>query len=260
MAYRVTNDSKYLEEARRLLTLAEGWPTWIDRNRGEMIHPKGFPIEANGVRWPKAYRGHEYDPARQPYLLQMVEVDEIWMTISCADYFMKQGSAETPIIRHAISRHFRYGQFGLRDDLLALLTIQVDLERDTWHPIPNHDLGASRVPDKTINANLHSHLGQLCRGDFAGRVPDMAIIAHLHAPDYCPGALLLAKRMLQRLDNQRLHWYIDPDGKQVPQTRSWTLDLLSSDVPSFTCLSYWRARAAGIDLDAPLFPPVSKAE
>jgi hypothetical protein len=240
MAYRVTGDRTYLDECQRLLTIAEGWPTWIDRNRQEMIHPKGFPVENNGVRWPKNYEGMEYDPARQPYLLHMVEVGEIWLTGACADYFMREGSALTPILRHAISRHYRYSQFGLREDLLTLMTIQVDLERDTWHPIPK------------------SSIKEMCWGDFASRVPDLALIGHLHAPDYCPGALLLAKRMLERLDNERLHWYVDPDGQQVPSDRRWTLDLLSSDVPSFTCLAYWRARLAGIDLDAPLPTPARR--
>lgn len=239
MAYRVSGDPMYREESQRLLHIAEGWPTWVDRNRQEMIHPRGFPVENKGIRWPESCHGLEYDPARKPYLLHMTEVGEVWLTMACAEYFVRESPALSPIVRHAISRQFHDGQLGLRQDLLTLLTIQIDLERDTWHPI--------RTPD--AQGSLSG--GELCWGDFASRVADMGVIGHVCAPDYCPGALLLAKRMLRRLDNERLHWFVDPDGRQVPAERKWTLDLLSSDVPSFTALAYWRARAAGIDLDAP---------
>lgn len=247
MAYRVTGDVKYLDESRRLLDMAEGWPTWIDRNRREMLYPTGWPPENKGIRWPKSYHGYEYDVARREYLLHMVEVGEIWLTMACADYFMWENPTMSPMVRHAISRHFRYGQFGLRDDLLALLTIQVDLERDTWYPI---DIPGEQESNAGSAGQIARTSGQICWGDFASRIPDMAIIAHQHAPDYCPGAWQLAKRMLRRLDNERLHWYIDPDGYQVPPDRKWTLDLLSSDVPSFTALAFWRARLTGLDLDA----------
>jgi hypothetical protein len=241
MAYPITGDYRYRDESLRLLTMAEAWPTWIDRNRRELYHPTGWPPEKNGERWPASCHGLEYDNNRRDYLLQMFEVGEAWLTIACADHFMREDPSLAPLMRHAISRHCHALTFGLRDDLLTLMTIQVDLERDTWHPI--------RKPTTPATVQHGTDVNELCWGDFASRIADAAVIGHVYAPDLCPNARTLATSLLRRLDNERLHWFIDPDGRQVDPDKAWTLDLLSSDVPSFTLLAYWRARLAGIDLD-----------
>lgn len=242
MAYRASGKTLYLDESRRLLTMAEGWPTWIDRNRREMIHPVGWPVEKKGNRWPAVCHGLEYEKGREPYLLQQFEVGEIWLTMACSDYFMRESPSVTPVVRHAISRQYKYMQFGLREDLLTLMVIQTDLERDTWHPI--------RKPAKAPGTLAYeTDLSEICWGDFASRVIDAAVIGHQHSPDYCAGAQLLAKRMFAALDERRLRWMIDPDGEQCEPAKKWILHFLSSDVPSFACLAYWRARLHGIAVE-----------
>jgi hypothetical protein len=53
---------------------------------------------------------------------------------------------------------------------------------------------------------------------------------------------------LAQLDQRRLRWMIDPDGRQVLPELRYMTESLSSDVPAFTILTYWRARLAGIVL------------
>jgi hypothetical protein len=250
MAYRVSGEFKYLDECERLLAQAGAWPTWIERNRRELTHDTGFPIEKNGVRWPKQYEGLEYDPARRKYLLFQFENGEIWLTMACADFFMREEPRMAPIIRQAIGRHLKYLQFGMRSDHLTVMTLQTDLERDAWHPVP---WPKARYESSEVKDEYADVLGgEVCWGDFASRIIDGAVIGLQHAPEFCPGAFRLAKTMASRLDNQRLHWIIDPDGKQVKPMHKGILNLLSSDAPSFATLGYWRARRAGIDLDAAL--------
>lgn len=247
MAYRATGDFRYLDESERLLATAGAWPTWIERNRRELTHNTGFPIEKKGVRWPEKYYGLEYDPARREYLLFQFENGEIWLTMACADWFMREEPRLAPIVRQAIGRHLKYIQFGMRQDHLTVMTLQTDLERDQWHPVP---WPRERFESDVVEDEYADVLGgEVCWGDFASRIPDAAIIGQQHAPEFCPGALKLARTMLGKLDGQRLHWIIDPDGKQVKPKHRGILNLLSSDAPSFTLLAYWRAKNAGIRID-----------
>jgi hypothetical protein len=238
MSYKITQDQLYLDECKRLLTIAEAWPTWIDRNRRQIYHPTGWPVEKKGVRWPKELYGREYDPSRREFLINLFEVQEIWLTIVCADYFMTEDPVMSELLKHAISRHQKYIQFGMRDDYLTYYTIQVDLERDYWTTIKRKD---------DANLGFTAPTENRCWLDGASRIPDASIIGHKHAPEFCPGALKLARNMLKTLDDRRLHWYADPEDDSFNDDEKWMLDILSSDVPSFTILAYWRAKLYGID-------------
>jgi hypothetical protein len=240
MAYKVTGDPVYLEECRRLLTIAGSWPTWMDRNRRELTHNTGFPVETKGVRWPKELEGREYDPSRKPYLLRMHEIGEVWLTTVWSDYFMQYDESMTPLLKHAISRQYRNIQVGLRDDLFGHYMVQYDLERDIWKPIPH-------VPRTSSWYTFYD--GDLCWQDGIIRIIDMSAIAHHHAPEFCPGALNMAKKFLQTLDNRRLHWFVDPVGGQLEADEEPMLHTLSPDVPAFTCLGYWRAKAYKLPID-----------
>ena len=55
--------------------------------------------------------------------------------------------------------------------------------------------------------------------------------------------------MLKKLNNERLHWFIDPDGEQLRQGEKGLRYVLSSDVPVFTLLAYWRAKASNIPIE-----------
>lgn len=237
-AYRTGGGDAYAEERDRLLEIAQEWPTWCDRNRRELFVNTGFPKELKGVRWPESHHGLEYDTGRRPYLLPLHEVGEVWLTAACA-YDMREELPELAhLLEHVLCRYYNYIQTGLRENRMTLLNCQVDLDRGTWHPY-------SKPPSDHPQAGVAT---QICWGDHAGRIPDMAIMAHLACPGLAAGALTLARDMLHRLDDRRLHWMIDPDGKQSTPERRWRLNLLSSDVPIFTSLAYWRAKRHGVEI------------
>jgi hypothetical protein len=91
--------------------------------------------------------------------------------------------------------------------------------------------------------------GNLCWQDGPARIPDTAVMAYHHAPEFCPGSLSLAKSMLARLDDDRLRWMIDPDGDQLEPEEEPIKYVLSSDVPGFSVLAYWRAQSYNIPLE-----------
>ena len=62
-------------------------------------------------------------------------------------------------------------------------------------------------------------------------------------------ALTLAKRMLAKLDDQRLASFWDPTGEEFMPEDRWLTEVLSSETPGFAVLTYWRAKSWGIDLE-----------
>ena len=241
MAYQVSGSPIYRNECRQLLMLAGPWPTRFDAAREEMYR-------TGTSSWPERLHGCEYEPERRPFLLRNTENRAaMWLTLAPAGWLMRHDASLSDVLKQAIGRFYHAMQLGLRSDLLSLYSIQVDLERDTWYPLRSIPSAASRAASLT-NWLFEAYDSEVAWGDAASRIVDMALIGYQHAREFCPGALPLARALLQRLDSQRLHHFIDPDGQQLLPEIDWMRYVLSSDVPAFTLLAYWRARANGIAL------------
>lgn len=241
LAYLTSGAARYLDECRRLIGLAGSWPTRFDADRALMI-------ERGATDWPTYLHGAEYDPERRPYLMASTERRAaMWMMVVSAECFLRHDLALGQTLKQALGRYHRYMQFGLRPDLLSLYSIQLDLERDSWFPLRSLPTAESKAAalGGSLFAAYHS---EVCWGDAASRIVDVSVIGYQYAREFCPGALALARALLARLDNRRLHWIIDPDGEQLLPGVRWMSQVLSSDVPAFTLLAYWRARAYGVPL------------
>ena len=236
MAYRVTGDHTYAAECTRLLGMAGAWATTYDAQRLAILKSDPATLRRDDDFF-------DYDPKRGRFLFRTREVSaEIYLGLACADWFMRNDAYCMPLLKHVIARYTRQMQFGLRDDLLALYGFELDLQTETWralHTTPTAEQRANALAGFLIT----SYFSEVCWGDFASRIPDACIIAHQHAPEFSPGALDLARRMLQKLDQQRLHWMIDPDGNQLLPELAWMREVMGSDPPVFTILTYWRAKA-----------------
>jgi hypothetical protein len=254
IAYRITADQRYLDETRRLLTLAGPWQTRIDLERARMLaEQRGEASRALDIATAQSNRDlgdAVYDPARAPYVVRNTENRAaMWMMVAAAEGLFPHDLSYTPVLQQAIARYYDHCRLGLRPDLLSHYFIQVDLERNTWRPIRR-----PLTPERRAWAEQSGHSlfvgydSEICWGDAAARIADIALIGHLRAPSLCPGALTLARELLARVDNQRLHWFVDPDGKQWIPELYWMRDAISSDAPVFATLVYWRARAHGIEI------------
>jgi hypothetical protein len=253
LAYQVTANTRYLDESRRLLALAGAWPTRIDNERRRMLADLNGPRRAS----PDIATARDnynlgdaiYDPERRPFVVRNTENRAaMWMTVAAADYFSADVSLG-PLLQQAIARYLRHCQIGLRADLLSHYVVQVDLERESWHPLRRSLTSASRAWAEQSGLSLFvAYDSEVCWGDAAARIADIALIGHVRAAALCPGALALARALLAALDTRRLHWMIDPDGRQLLPELRWMGETLSSDVPVFTVLAYWRAQAHGVAL------------
>jgi len=236
MAYRATGDETYAAESSKMLGLSGAWPTIYDAQR-KLI------LDADPATLRRDDDFQDYDPRRGRFLFRTREVGgEMYLGLACADWFMRNDAQHMPLLKHVVARYTRQMQFGLRDDLLTLYGFELDLEKETWRAVHT-----TATPEQRANALAGSLIGtyfsEVCWGDFASRIPDACVIAHQHAREFSPGSLDLSRRMLQRLDNERLHWMIDPDGKQLLPELDWMRWMLSGDAPVFTLLAYWKARA-----------------
>ena len=243
MSFIITGDEKYQKEAFRMMGLLGSMATYYDLERERM-----FRTGTAHLDW--YYSGFQYDPARKDYvLLDFESRGACWMATCALPFMFRHDFSRGNLFKHALYRYWRHMQYGMREDLLSYYTIQVDLERDTWHPVSLPPTEAT-LKDPPYGWHFMAYYNQVCWGDAVSRIPHVSVVAHQYSREFCPGALELAKRILRKLDDTRLKWFHDPDGKQLLPPDRWLNHVLSSDVPAFTCLSYWTARAAGIDLDA----------
>lgn len=235
MAHRATGDSRYARECDRLLGICDAWPTTFDNQRLKILQS-----DPQTLRQDDDFFG--YDPQRGRFKFQCREVPaEIYLGLACADWFLRNDTRHGALLKHVVARYWRQMQYGLRDDLLTLYGMEVDLERETFSAI-HTPLTPEKRDTALAGCVITAYYSEVCWGDFASRIADAGVIAHNHAPEFSPGALDLSARLLARLDNQRLHWMIDPDGRQLVPELDWMRHVLSSDAPVFTILSYWRGK------------------
>ncbi|MCC6424100.1 MAG: hypothetical protein IT447_11530 [Phycisphaerales bacterium] len=236
IAYRVTDDPQYARESDRMWGLCGTWATTYDNQLLKILHSDPASLTQNSDFF-------GYDPSLGKFKFRTREVSaEMYLGLACADWFMAHDSARGPLLKHVIARYWRQMQYGLRDDFMTLYGIEVDLEHETWSTV-HTELTDETRKNALAGSLLSAYYSEACWQDHASRIPDASIIAHQHAPEFSPNALDLASRMLQRLDNQRMHHFVDPDGRQLVPELDWIRNVLSGDVPVFTVLTYWRAKA-----------------
>lgn len=244
MAFLATGDQKYLIEAARLQGVLGAAPTRLDDMRLHLARCGSVRDESN------YFQNFWYDESRKDFItLDFEWRGASYMSVLPLPFFFRHDLSRAPLLKTLLARVYEYIQFGLRDDLLHLYWVQIDVERNQWFPVQMKSTPQSREKPM-YNWSLYSYLSEYCWGDTASRVPLVALMSHLWASEFCPGALTLCKRMLRVLDNRRLHWMIDPDGEQLEPTEKWITQVLSSDAPAMSCLTYWLARSYGLDLDA----------
>jgi hypothetical protein len=242
MAYLITGDPKYQKEALRLIGLLGDLSTYYDRARQQML-------QAGTTGLSTYYEKHLYDPARRDRIILDGESrGAVWMSACAYPFLFRHDFSRANLFKHGLYRAWKHMQYGLSDDLLSYYRIQVDLERDLWRTVK-----VPPTPQSVANApfgwHFLSYTSEVCWGDAVSRIPHVSLMAHKYAGEFCPGALPLAKKILRALDDRRLHWFIDPDGKQLLPPDAWMGHVLSSDVPVFTLLAYWFALANKIPLE-----------
>jgi len=206
-------------------------------------------LQAGTTGLAKSYEPYVYDRTRRDHVIVDGESRAAaWMSVCAYPFLFEHDFSRAGLFKHALARIWKHMQYGLNDQLLSHYRIQVDLERDIWRTIrvPPTPEGVARAP---FGWHFLAYTSEVCWGDAVSRIPHVSLMAHRYAREFCPGALPLAKKILRAVDDRRLQWFIDPDGKQLPPPDAWMGHVLSSDVPVFTVLAYWYAQTNRIPLE-----------
>lgn len=138
---------------------------------------------------------------------------------------------------------WREWKYGTGDDLLPYYWFAIDLLADTWRPLPSTEL----LPREQwlFGDPFTSYISQVRWMEPLARFMIVSAIAARHAPDIKSDAQAVAVRMMEHLDWQRLHWLLDPDGKQLIPEISYYGECLSSEMPASFLAAYWRGKHEG---------------
>lgn len=244
MAHRITGRAECRDEAQRIIKWLGTFPTRYDVCRQQMLRD-------GTCFWPEKLHGYEYDSSRRPYLmLDWENSGAIWLAAAPAAWLHDHEPSLRPLMEHAIGNYYRTKIRNLTPDLGVLYWTQFDLETNQSYPLVRPRISTD-VKDYIIglNWNLFAYASKIITGDVGGRILDMAMLAHHYAPGFSPGALTLAKRMLAKLDDQRLATFWDPTGEEFMPEDRWLTEVLSSETPSLAALTYWQAKSWGTDLE-----------
>ncbi|MHB9129638.1 MAG: hypothetical protein ACYDBB_00930 [Armatimonadota bacterium] len=143
-----------------------------------------------------------------------------------------------------MEKWWRHGQYGIGEDALPYYWYALDLRNDTWRPLAATD----PLPreDWPFGDPFMSYISEVRWCDPLARALSTSVIAQRHAPAIADAARAQAQRLLAQVDATRLHWMVDPDGRQLLSELGYYGQCLSSEVPATFLAAYWRGRVDGL--------------
>ena len=136
------------------------------------------------------------------------------------------------------------GRFGTGDDMLPYYWFAADFRQGTWRPLPS----TTPVPrdEWAFGDPFFANTSQVRWCEPLARSLITSVIACDLAPAIAVAAQQEAQRIMNAIDETRLHWIVDPDGRQLlPETRYYG-ECLSSEMPSSFLAGYLRGRLEGL--------------
>lgn len=135
---------------------------------------------------------------------------------------------------------WREWRYGIGQDFLPYYWFAVDLTNDTWRPLPSTALlPRGQWP---FGDPFAAYVSRVRWNDPLARFMVTSVLAVEHKAENAASARTVGRQMLEAIDEQRLHWLLDPDGLQlVPEIRYYG-QCLSSEVPSSFLTAYWKGR------------------
>ena len=119
----------------------------------------------------------------------------------------------------------------------------VDVEKDTWRPAPR----TRRLPrDQWILGQPGlSYTSQKRWMEPLCRFLVTSVITAEHSAPMRDASIGLAKRIMEHVDEVRIKWQHDPDGKQIVADNADIKSALSSEMPASYLATFWRGRRQG---------------
>ncbi len=136
------------------------------------------------------------------------------------------------------------GCYGTGDDMLPYYWFAADFLKGTWRPLPNTPM----LPPESwaFGDPFMGSINQVRWAEPLARSIVTSVIACRHAPGVAERAGAMVRRIIETLDETRLHWMVDPDGKQLPPEIAYYGQSLSSEMGASFLAAYWRGRKDGL--------------
>ncbi len=133
--------------------------------------------------------------------------------------------------------------YGIDEDLLPYYYFIINVEKDTWRPAPRtkrlpRDQWLLGQPGLSYTSQKR-WMEPLCRF-----LVTSAITAE-YSTDLHNSSIALAKRIMENVDEIRIKWQHDPDGKQIVADNAEIKNALSSEMPASYLATFWRGRKQG---------------
>ncbi|WP_135557095.1 hypothetical protein [Paenibacillus cymbidii] len=129
---------------------------------------------------------------------------------------------------------------GIGDDLLPYYYFIYNAYDESWRPAPI----TPRLPEaeRPLGKPFFSYTSQARWMEPLSRFMAVSVIAALRAPSIADDAKRLALRLMDSVDDVRIRWFYDPDGKQLIPELAYMNNVLSSEMPATYLATFWRGR------------------
>jgi len=221
VAFRVTGEARYREEALRLAALS---------------------------RWRACSHLEEWQEEGRERFLEFERV--------CLGAFILQAAnalaeilpelfGDAPAAAHAalvklLDRWWTFSQLGIDPEGYQHYWIDIDVARKTWRPTGIRPNEQPPIPDSFFRTYSDVRWSDSLYRTITAALP---VIAHL--PGKRDAALAWVRDTMLKTSGRRLRWMIDLDGRQLKPDVKWMGCMLSSEAPFHYLISYWRGRKLG---------------
>lgn len=143
-----------------------------------------------------------------------------------------------------VTTWWKIWKYGMRDDLTAYYHYAVNLDDDTWEPLPKTEMKPREEWRFSCSFQAYTSHVLWLEPFYRSLYTSMAAIDH--APGIADEALALAQRMMDAVDAVHMRWIYDPDGDQLSKYDKFMDNNLSSEGPSTFLIAFWRGRIRGL--------------
>ncbi len=244
LAHHFTGKQVYLDEVRRFLDRAD-WMTdssvtgWRARLEQEQREGKLQPHNETPI-------GGWATPLLNPGEVLFWEAAILCKFVAVAAEILQEILPEIIDGRlpSILELWWEQGGYGIGDDMLPYYWFAADFLQGTWRPLPNTPM----LPSErwAFGDPFMGCISQVRETEPLARLIVTSVIACRHAPAVAERAGAMARRIIDALDETRLHWMIDPDGKQLPPQITYYGQCLSSEMGASFLAAYWRGRGDGL--------------
>ncbi len=239
LAHHFTGRQVYLDEARKFLDRAD-WMT------GSSV---------TGWRWRLEQEQREgkllaHNESPYPFVTPLLKPGEVlfWETaihckfVAVAAEILQETHPEIIAGRlpSILERWWEQGRYGTGEDMLPYYWFAADFLNGTWRPLPSTE---QLPPEKWVFGDpAFSRVSQVRWNEPLARSIVTSVIACRNAPAVAERAGAMARRIIEAMDETRLHWVVDPDGEQLLPSVRYYGQCLSSEMGASFLAAYWRGR------------------